>query len=53
MNSLPILGILIACIGGFIIIASWDRRPRMTTILAWTLIGTGVAVAIAGAVMRP
>jgi hypothetical protein len=54
MHSLSMLGILIAGIGGFIIVASWDtrigRRHRATDILAYILIGTGIATFVGGIV---
>ena len=54
MHSLSMLGILIAGAGGFIVVASWDTRTghrhRTSDILAYTLIGTGIAVFVVGIV---
>jgi hypothetical protein len=43
VNTLPILGVLTAGIGGFIFVASWDSRPRIIAIIAYTLVGIGIA----------
>jgi hypothetical protein len=52
MYSLPILGILVAGIGGFIVVASWDTRTgarrKAINILAYVLIAAGVSLSIVG-----
>jgi hypothetical protein len=52
MHSLSMLGILIAGIGGFIVVASWDTRTgrwrRTSDILAYILIGAGIALFVFG-----
>jgi hypothetical protein len=55
MQSVSMLGILIAGIGGFIVVASWDARPgahhrKAINILAYILIGAGIAVFVVGIV---
>jgi hypothetical protein len=52
MQSLWMLGVLAAGIGGFIVVAGWDSGNRAgrgtAAILAYLLIGAGVALFVAG-----
>ena len=52
MQSLSMLGVLIAGIGAFMTVASWDSgrtvRTRKTRLFAYTLIGAGIALFVAG-----
>jgi hypothetical protein len=54
MHSLPIIGVLVAGIGGFIVIASWEKRAgrqhRATDILAYILLGVGISLFVFGVV---
>lgn len=54
MHSLSMLGVLISGVGGFILVASWDSgraaRTRKSHLLAYILIGVGIALFVAGVV---
>ena len=54
MHSLSMLGVLIAGLGGFILVASWDSdrtaRTGKTHLIAYILMGAGIALFVAGVV---
>ena len=53
MHSLSMLGVLVAGVGGFILVASWDSgRTRKTHVLAYMLIGAGIALFAAGVIIQ-
>jgi hypothetical protein len=56
MQSLPLLGVLIAGVGGFLVIAGWDTRAerrhrKIADLLAYSLIAAGIGAFVAGVIL--